>query len=887
MRRDDDLDKELRFHIASRIDDLVAAGLTPEEARRRTRLEFGGVTQIKEAVRDQRAWSHVEGLLQDVRLAVRTLRATPVVTLVAVLSLALGIGANAAMFSIVDGLVLRPLPVSAPDRLAVVSGGFGPTSSWTYTIWSEIQRRGDAFDGVLAWSSVPYNLAQAGEMEQVKGMYVSGDFFATLGIPAVIGRTLTSADDTRDGGPNGAVAVISHGFWQRHFAGAASAIGSTLMIERVPYTVVGVTPAGFYGPEVGRAFDVAVPIRTDALIRGKNTGLDSRTNYWLSVMIRLKAGQSIDAATAMLRGMQPQIRAAAMPENMAPRFQAEFLNDPFDLARGASGVSGLRQRYQRPLLTILVVVALVLLIACANIANLQLARTATRRSELGVRVALGASRWRLVRQLMVESAVLAIAGAVAGTVLAWWASRALVGLISTTTNTVVLDLSPDWRVLTFALIVTAATTLLFGAAPAFAASTATPSDALKEHGRGAFKPSQSRTASALVVAQVALALVLVVAAGLFIRTFVGLATLPLGLDSDRVMIVNVNATRAQLDPANRIPFYHQLVTTLTAVPGIEHVSASVISPLSGGGLNNFIEVPGAPPMSENDRTSLMNFVTPGWFATYGTAIRSGRDFSDLDTKTGQPVALVNEAFALKFFPGRNPVGATAAFTTGRPGDVGVPRIVVGVVADAVYRSLRDLATPTMYIPLTQWSLPFPMTGITIGVRTLRGSPMALTRSVASALTAESPDLMFKFQPLADSVNASLAQERIVATLSLFFGALALLLAGLGLYGLISYAVAKRRPEIGLRMALGAAPSRVVFLVLTRTAYLIGVGIAGGAAISVWASRFVAALLYGIEPRDPATLVSAVATLVMVGAIGACLPAYRASRIDPAGVLRES
>jgi putative ABC transport system permease protein len=887
MGRDEEIDKELRFHIDARIDDLVASGMAPEEARRRTRLEFGGVMQTKEAVRDQSRWSIVNGLTQDCRLAFRALRAAPIVSFVALLSLTLGIGANTAIFSIVNSLVLRPLPVAEPQQLANLSGGLGPTSTWTYPIWSEIRRRADAFDGALAWSSLRFNLAQGGEMQPVNGMYVSGGFFTTLAVPAVIGRTFTDADDVRGGGAEGAVAVISHGFWQRHFGAAASAVGATLVIERVPYTVVGVTPAAFYGPEVGRAFDVAVPIGTDPLIRGKDSTLDNRTNYWLNVMIRLKRDQSLEAATAALRGMQPQIQAATMPQDMLPRFQAEFLSHAFSMQPAAGGLSGLRQRYERPLVTLLVVVGLVLLIACANIANLQLARTAARRHELSVRVALGASRWRLARQFLVESVLLASVGALAGMAVASWASRLLVGLLSSTVNTVFLDLSLDWRVLAFTMLVTAATTVLFGALPAFRASAAAPIDALKEQGRGTAGGARQATAGGLVVAQVALSLVLLVGAGLFIRTFVGLATLPLGFDIDRVVVVNVNASRAHIDPANRIPFYYQLVDAVAAVPGVAYAGGSVISPVSGGGLNNFVDVAGAPEMSEKDRTSLVNFVTPGWFAAYGTPIHVGRDFSNRDAKTALPVTLVNEAFARKFFPGRNPLGGTVKFLTGRPGDVQMPKTVVGVVADAVYRSLRDPATPTMYVPLSQWTFPFPMTGISIGVRATSGSPMVLARSVASALSAVDPDLAFNFRLLAEQVNATLAQERIVALLSGFFGGLALLLAALGLYGLTSYAVAQRRSEIGIRMALGAAPSGVIRLLLTRVACLIGAGVIVGTGISLWASTFVGALLYGLEPRDPATLAGAAITLASVGVVAGWPPAYRASRIDPAAVLRDS
>lgn len=887
MRHDDEIEKELRFHVDTRTDDLIAAGVPPEEARRRARLEFGGVMQTKEAVREVGRWSSVNGLGQDLRFAFRTLRATPVVTVVAILSLALGIGGNTAIFSIVDSLVLRSLPVKEPQQLATMTGGLGPTSTWTYPIWTEIQRRSDTFAGAVAWSNPRFNLGQGGEMQPANGLYVSGTFFTMLGVPAFIGRTFTAADDVRGAGADGPVAIVSYAFWQQRFGGAASAIGSTLLVDRVPFTVVGVTPPSFHGPEVGRAFDVAVPIGADLLIRGKDSTLDNRTNYSLNILIRRKPGQSLDDATAALRAMRPQVLAATIPAGIPEKFQQEFLNRPFSLQPAAGGPSGLRTRYARPLLTILVVVGLVLLIACANIANLQLARTAARHHELSVRVALGASRWRVARQLLAESVLLAATGALAGTLLASWASRALVGLLSSAVNTVFLDLSLDWRVLGFTMAVTATTTILFGSIAALRGSAAAPSEALTPQSRVASGGRWWTVTSALVVAQVALSLVLVVAAGLFIRTFAGLATQPRGFDSDRVAIVNVNASRAHIDAASRIPFYYQLVGAVAAVPGVASVGGSVISPVSGSGLNNFVDVPGAPEMSENDRSSLANFVTPGWFATYGTPIHAGRDVTEHDSKTSPPVTLINEAFARKFFPGRSPIGGTVTLRTGRVGEAPAPKTVVGIVADAAYRTLREPAPPTMYVPLAQWALPFPMTGISIGVRSASSSPLLLSRAIAAALTRVDGDLAFNFRLFEEQVNASLAQERIVALLSGVFGGLALLLAGLGLYGVTSYAVSRRRTEIGIRLALGAVPGTVVRLVLSRVSALVGAGVVVGALISMWASTFAATLLYGLEPRDPATFAGAAVVLGSVGAVAGWLPARRAARIDPAEVLRNS
>jgi predicted permease len=459
--------------------------------------------------------------------------------------------------------------------------------------------------------------------------------------------------------------------------------------------------------------------------------------------------------------------------------------------------------------------------------------------------------------------------------------------LSSAVNTVFLDLSPDWRVLVFTIVVTATTTVLFGALPALRASGSVPSEAITPHSRVAPGGTGWTMANGLVVAQVALSLVLVVAAGLFIRTFAGLATRPRGFDSSGVVIVNVNASGARIDPSNRIPFYYGLVDAVATVPGVASAAGSVLSPVSGGGLNNLVDVPGAPEMIENERTSLANFVTPGWFRSYATPILAGRDVSDRDTKTAPAVTLVNEAFVRKFFPGRDPVGLSVTLVTGRPTDAQVPKMVIGVVADAIYRSLREPPAPTMYVPLAQWNFPFPMSGITIGVRSASAPPLQLAHGIGDALTAVDPGLGFNFRLLEEQVNASLAQERIVALLSAVFGGLALLLAGLGLYGVTAYAVSRRRMEIGIRMALGADPGGVVRMVLKRVAALIGAGVVAGVALSTWAATFVAALLYGLEPRDPATLAGAALVLGTVGAIAGWLPAYRASRIDPATVLRDS
>ena len=825
--------------------------------------------------------------MSDLRLAVRSLRATPVVSVVAALSLALGIGANTAIFSLVNSLLLRALPVKDPRQLALVTDDVaGGVEAWTNPIWEQMRDRRDLFDTSFAWSTQRFNLAAGGETQFVDGIWASGGMFETLGVSAMLGRTFREADDRRGGGPDGPVAVISYSFWQRWFGGAADAIGRVLNVERVPFTIIGVTPPDFFGPDVGRQFDIAIPIGVDPLIRGKESFLDARSTWWLTVMVRLKRGQSLEAGTAALRGIQPQLRTATQPSDWRPSDLAKYLSDPFTLVAAATGNSPMRRRYQQPLMTILVVVALVLLIACANIANLLLARTAARRHEWSVRLALGASRWRLVRQLLAESLLLAGIGAAAGLLIARWASRLLVQQLSTQTNTVFLDLTLDWRVLIFTTAVTVVTALLFGTAPALRAADAAPMDALKEHGRGASSDARVSVASGLVVAQVALSLVLVVGAGLFMRTFSSLANLHLGFDRDPVLLVTVNAQRTDIPAPERLAAYERIRQSVAAAPGVRAAAVSLVTPVSGSTWNTRATVSGGVPLPERQSQSNFNAITPGWFATFGTPLLAGRDITDRDRKGAPPVVVVNQAFVRRFLNGENAIGHTAKQTGFYPGP---PLEIVGVVADAVYRSLREPVPPTMYVPLAQFDdsrRPAPPT-VSVSVRAASGPPALLARSVSAAIGTVNPDLALTFRPLSDQVNASLTQERVVAMLAGFFGGLALLLAGLGLYGVTSYAVSRRKTEIGIRMALGAAPGGVVRLVLSRVTLLVGSGVIAGAGVSVWASKFVATLLYGLEPRDPLTLVASAAVLATVGGVAGWLPARRASRIDPAQVLRDS
>ena len=819
--------------------------------------------------------------MQDLRDAVRALRATPGITAVAILSLALGVGANTAIFSLVNSLMLRSLPVSEPERLVYLDD-----PSWTNPIWEQIrERQTELFEAATAYSGQSFDLSSGGEAQFVEGLWVSGSFFSVLGVPAILGRTITLDDDRRGGGPDGPVAVISHRFWQQRFNGSPSALGQTVTLNRVPYTIIGVTPPSFFGPQVGETFDVIVPIGTEPLVRGAGSGLDKRSMWWLEVIARLRPGQTAEQATTALRNVQSRIREATLPENWRPSDLETYLKDPLTLVPAASGSPFLRARYMQPLLTLMVVVALVLLIACANIGNLMLARANGRRHELSVRLALGASRVRLARQFLAESLLLSGVGATLGLAFAYWASRLIVAQMATGRQSLFVDLSIDWRILGFTTLVAVGTAVIFGLAPAIRASRVAPNDALKEQGRAVSGDGHRSLGGPLVVAQVALSLVLVVAAGLFVRTFTTLANRDLGFTFDPLLVVSIDAERSKTPEAGRPALFEQVAQAVAVVPGIETSGVSAVTPVSGMMWNNRFEFPEMPSLSQRDRTMNINFVTPGWFNTYDTPILSGRDFEARDRAGSPGVAVVNEAYVARFVKaGANPLEQLVR-PQARPNQPPpAPLQIVGVVKNAVYRSVRDPAGPIVYRPMAQADEFPPFVSAT--VRSTSGSPALLTKSIVTAIGQVDADLSLTFRPLGEQIRGSLAQERVIAMLSGFFGALALLLAGIGLYGVTSYAVSRRRTEIGIRMALGADASGVVRLVLARVAILVGFGVIVGTGISIWASRFVGTLLYGLDPRDPITLIGAVAVLGTIGALAGWLPARRAARIDPAEALRQ-
>ena len=577
---DRELDAELRDHLERQVADFVRAGLTEAEARRRATAQFGGLDQAKEYCRDQRGTRWLEDLGTDLRYGLRMLAHSRTFTAVAVLSLALGIGANTAIFTLVNSLLLRTLPVHEPERLVQLDG-----DSTTNPIWEQIQsRQRQLFAGATAWSTQRFDLSQGGQAAPVDGLWGSGEFFEVFGVRTILGRTFRTANDRRDGSAGATVAVISYAFWQRRFGGAADVIGRPITLNRVPFTIIGVTPPEFMGPQIGRAFDVAVPLRTADILdnSGGEKRLDGRSMWWLNVTARLKPGQTVEQATAALRAVQPQIRDATTPTSLSAEHLTEYLREGLTLSVASQGPSNLRNQLEQPLVTIMIVVSLVLLIACANIANLMLARSSGRRHELTMRLALGASRARLARQLMTESLLLSTLGAVVGLGFARWGSALLVSQFSTPRNPLILDLSIDWRVLGFTAAIAVLTALLFGVAPAMTTRRLAPMVALKEQGRSRAGGRHSLTGP-LVVVQIALSLVLVVGAGLFMRTFASLSTMSLGFDRDPVLLVELDVQRSQVPQERRADLYARLAIAAATVPGVQRAGASMLTPVSGMG----------------------------------------------------------------------------------------------------------------------------------------------------------------------------------------------------------------------------------------------------------------------------------------------------------------
>ena len=833
----------------------------------------------------------VSSLGRDLKFALRQMRQTPIVSSVALLSLALGIGANVAIFSLVNALILKALPIHEPDRLVQIQLITQPqgaddrmpvtnTTSFTNPQWEYLRDHQQIFIGAAAVGYARFNLNASGEARPIPGLYVSGRFLDTLGVTPILGRGFTEDDDRRGGQP---VAILSYGFWQREFGGDRTVLGRTVSLDGHAFTILGVTPPEFFGVRVGTTFDVMIPLGNEAIIRGVESGLDRRSMWWLSVFGRLAPAQAVAHAEAQLRALQPPLREATMPADYRPEDKVRYFSEPFGLVNAATGISSLRDRYSRPLYVLLGIVGLVLMIACANMANLLLAQSVARRRELAVRLSLGAGRARLMRQLLVESIMLSLAGAAAGLVIAAWGSRALVSIMATRTNVMSLDLAMDWRVFGFAAVVAIVTGLLFGVAPALRGTAVSPADALRDHARGIVSGGgRLNVGHGLVALQVALSFVLVFGSTLFVRTLVGLTTQGMGFDSERVLLATVDLRRTGVTPDGRLALFTQARDAVAVVPGVDAAAASFVTPISGSTWNLRIRVPGYEG-TERDRTSFYNGITHDYFRALSTPILAGRDFTPADADGRPDVVIVNEAFARKFLAGQHPIGKTFTVEGFGPDRKDRQHEIVGLVANAKYQTLREEPRPTMYGAMLQQQQI--ATSVRMAVKTL-GDPWASKAAVLHAIGSVNPDIAVDFRTLDEDLNAAVLQERLIASLSAFFGGLALLLAALGLYGVMSYSVTRRRNEIGIRMALGAEPDTVISLVLRHVALITTAGLVAGAIVAVSTGRFINSLLFNLATYDGAMIAVTAITLAAAAAVAGYLPARRAARIDPMVALRD-
>ena len=830
----------------------------------------------------------MRAFVKDLRYGIRTLRQNPGFSLVAILSLALGIGANTAIFQLVDAVRLRTLPVANPQRLALIDfadtrsqrGGHAtPYPALTNPQWERLRDTQHVFSGMLAWWDNNFGLATGGESRLARGMFVSGDYFRVLGVPAVLGRVFTAADDRRGCGVPGA--VISYAFWQREFAGDPSAIGRKLTLNYQPVEVIGVTPPGFSGLEIGWAYDVAVPICAQEALWTEGAWLDQGTVWWLTVMGRLKPGGSLAQATAGLQVLSPALFQSTLPGNYPKVSIADYLKLQLIATPAATGVSLVRRDYSDPLTLLLITAGLVLSIACANLANLMLARATAREHEIAVRLAIGASRGRLIRQLMAESLLLAALGGALGFWLSGSFGNLLVSQYATQGDPLSLDLTPDRAVLGFALALSAATCLLFGLIPAWRSTRVGAADAMRGNGRGALGTRERfGLRQMLVVSQVAVSLVLLVGALLFSTSLRKLMSVDAGFQQNGILIANIDFRRLSIPSERRSSFKQNLLAELRTLPGVEAAGEIDILPLSGGSISNRVWMDGADGGRKVE--SNFNWAGAGYLQTMGIPLLAGRDFDLHDSPSTPRVAVVNQTFARQLGLGDNPIGKRFR-REAVPGNPEMVVEVVGLVRDTKYLSLREDFRPIAFLCIDQ------DTGLSPDAQFLirAGAPLPeTTRALRAAIAGTSREITVEFRSFAATVTEGLMRERLMATLSTFFGVLAVLIAAIGLYGVMSYLVARRTNEIGVRIALGADRGQILRLVLRQSAMLLAGGLAAGTVLSLFATRAAGTLLFGLQPSDGTTLAVAILLLAAITTAASYFPARRAARLEPMAALRE-
>jgi len=774
-----EMDEELGGYLDTAVNEKMRRGMSREEAMRAARIEMGGAESVKEQVRAVSWESLVETLWQDLEFGLRLLRFNPAFAAAAILSLALGIGANTAIFQLLDAVRLRTLPVKNPEQMVKInidhrngaSGNFTTRyPELTYGQWEKIRAQQQAFSSVFAWGPNLFNIAPGGEVHNVQGLWVSGEFFETLGVEPALGRLLTAADDRPNCNSTGA--VISHSFWKHQYAGENSVIGRTLTISRHPFEIIGVTAPDFYGVEVGRYFDIAVPLCAEPIIVGEDSQLRQATGWWLTAMGRLKPGWTLDRAAAQLRAISPGIFEATLPPTFNPEQARHYLGYKLGAVPGDSGSSELRRNFENPLWFLLALAGLVLLIASANLANLMLARASAREKEMGMRMAVGASRGRLIRQLLAESFLLAGIGAGLGGLLARSLSQILVASLSTQNDPLFVDLGTDWRVLGFTAAHAGLACILFGLAPAWRATSVTPGVVLKESGRGTTGGrSGFGFRRILVVSQIALSLMLLVGALLFARSLNNLAMVDAGFRQDGILVTDIDFSALGLSNERRLAFSSELLSRVRAIPGVDSAATAEIVPLTGNGENHDVLMGTSGAPKGQAPVASFNRVSPGFFQTLQTPMLAGRDFDEHDFKGSPNVAIVNEEFARKFANGRNPVGMT--FRIGRLRTITPPYEIIGLVKNSKYFTLREDPQPIVYTSQAQYDHPDSDAQILIRSN---APPANLLSGVKSAANQAHHGLDITFFPFHKMVQDALLRDRLMAALSGFFGVLAVVLA---------------------------------------------------------------------------------------------------------------
>jgi len=831
---------------------------------------------------DARGVSWTESTLQDLRLALRSLRKSPGFALTAILTLALGIGVNAAIFQLIDAVRLRSLPVVDPQALVGVQIKGGnytvgirrtPTAL-SLALFEQIRKQQQGLSGVFAWFNHDFRLGQGAQQRRAPGLWVSGDIFTTLGVAPFKGRLLSPEDDQPGCGTSGA--VLSYAFWKSAFGGQESVIGTRLLVDEHLTQVIGVTPPDFFGLEIGKGFDIALPLCSHPAFHPEDFYFARHDYLQFFVMGRLKPGWTSEHASAQLESISPGILEATLPDG----YDATVLDAyrKFQLAAypASNGISSLREKYDASLWLLLGITGLVLLIACANLANLLLARATSREKDMAVRAALGASRWRLMRQLLAEGCVLAAGGAILGWAIANVFSRSIVWQLRGQDPTLQINLGPDWRVLAFTAVVALATCILFDLVPALRSSRATPSVALKSGTRGTTSGRErfsfQRT---LVVTQIALAMVLLVSALLFVRSFRNLMTFDPGFREDGILVGFVNLTHLNFSAREKYDaVVQQLVEQLRLIPGVESVATSTHVPLDGSTWSLAVRA------GEAEGSSKFTWVGPGFFQTMGIPILAGRDFNDRDTRTSPCVVVVNQTLVSRFLGAADPVGKTLR-TVPEPGYPSAQCEIVGLVKDTKYAGLREETPPEAFGVASQ----FPPGESATYVFLHYSSSSAMLPEVQTKVAQFNPEIEAEFRMFRNNIQKGMVQERTMAFLSGAFGALAILLTTIGLYGVISYIVAMRRNEIGIRMALGASGADVVGTITRQTVRMLAAGVALGVLLSIAATRGASSLLFGIQPNDVLSVLGAALFLVIVGLVAGYIPARRASRMDPSSAIR--